>query len=161
MATQDTNQNQNRGMGQGAGAQHNDEAVIRKFFSVLNEHDVNKMLALVSPDCTIMSIPLNKTYQGHSGFREYMQNWITAFPDYKLDITNIISSNERASVEFVARATHKGNFQLPSGNVQPSNKRVELKFADVHELRGGLISKLRSYYDSTTMMTQLGIMPKI
>jgi predicted ester cyclase len=159
MAMQESTQNRT-GTGAQTGGQV-DEALIRRMFGSFNEHDINKMMPFQAPDCSIVNVPLNRTYQGHSGFREFMDGWLTAFPDYKLDVTNIVCANDKCVVEFTARATHTGNLALPSGNVQPSNKRVELKFIDAYEFRGGLVTKSRTYYDPMSMMTQLGIMPKM
>jgi steroid delta-isomerase-like uncharacterized protein len=158
MATQET-QNRAGAGGQAGGAI--DEAFVRRMFATFNEHDISKMLPLVAPDCSFTNVPLNRTFQGHSGFREFIEGWLTAFPDYKLEITNMVCSNDRCIVEFTGRATHTGNLALPNGNVQPTNKRVELKFINAYDFRGGLITKQRMYYDGVSMLTQLGIMPKM
>ena len=98
---QNTGTPQNRGTTPGMpnGATQVDESLIRRIFSALNEHDVNKSLAFVSPDCTIINVPINRTYQGHSGFREFLQGWITAFPDYKLELTNYVCSGDKCMVD--------------------------------------------------------------
>ena len=42
----------------------------------------------------------------------------------------------------------------------PTGKSVTLEFCDVLEMKGDKIAGGRSYYDTGTMMRQLGLMPE-
>ena len=79
-------QGQNRGNGPlvHPGDGQGNEALMRKMFNVLNERSAGKMLPFLADNVTIINTAVNKTYQGHAGFSEYLNNYITAFPDYRL-----------------------------------------------------------------------------
>ena len=46
------------------------------------------------------------------------------------------------------------------GEMPPTGKSVTLEFCDVLEMKGDKIAGGRSYYDTGTMMRQLGLMPE-
>ena len=60
-------------------------------------------------------------------------------------------------VEFTGRGTHTGPLSGPSGVMPPTQKRVELQLCDVWEVNGGKLANLRSYFDTATLMSQLGV----
>jgi len=164
MATQEKGTPQGRGQMQGNGMQggtaQDVENIVRRLFVANNEHDARKMLPFLATTIQGHDVPANKTFQGHGGFTEWMNNWITAFPDYKLEINNILATPEKCVVEFTARATHTGNLLSPVGNVPPTNRRIEMKFVESYELANGLITRSRTYYDAASMLNQLGLMQK-
>ena len=157
---------QKPGAGKGGGqfvqpgnAQEN-EGLIRKMINVLNEHNVGKVLPFLADDVVVMNVPVNKTHHGHAGFGEFLNNWKNAFPDYKIELTNLICTADKCAVEFTARATHTGALTGPMGTIPATNKRVELKFAESYDMVNGKIAKNRSYWDSGSLMSQLGLLPK-
>ncbi len=165
MATTETGSTHNRGQtpGNGAGTQgtpQENEALVRKMISTLNEHDANKMLPFMSDNVMISNVAFNKTYQGRDGFREYLTSWITAFPDYQLEVTNVVATNNKAMCEFTARATHSGPLNTPNGSIPATNRRVELRFVEAYELNNGKIAKGRTYFDPANLMSQIGLAQK-
>jgi hypothetical protein len=49
--------------------------------------------------------------------------------------------------------------QTPAGVIPPTGKTIALKFAEVFEIRDGKIRVMRAYWDTATLMQQLGLMP--
>jgi len=47
----------------------------------------------------------------------------------------------------------------PAGTIPPTGRTVELRLGEVYEVRESKIAKLHAYYDSATMMRQLGLLP--
>jgi steroid delta-isomerase-like uncharacterized protein len=161
MATTNTDvQKQERGIGDGhvaqPGSAQANEALIRKMINALNERNVSKVLPFYADNAVTVNVPVNRTHQGHAGFSEFLNNWATAFPDYKLELTNILCTADKAAVEFTARATHTGTLASPMGNLPATNRRVEIKFNEFYELTNGKITKNRSYWDTSSLMSQLG-----
>ena len=63
-------------------------------------------------------------------------------------------------MEFTARATHTGTLTIPSGSIPATGRRVDLKFSESYDLVNGKIAKLRSYWDTGSLMAQLGLTTK-
>ncbi len=59
--------------------------------------------------------------------------------------------------EYVFSGTHTGRLASPAGEIPPTGKRLELKFADVFVIRDGLVVEHHIYYDQVAF--RCGLMP--
>jgi steroid delta-isomerase-like uncharacterized protein len=161
MATQDKNlQGQKGAVPRGNGhAILSNEEIARTFHRLFNERKWDEMLALVSDDCTWELTPFSQTYKGKQGYRQICQMWLDGIPDGKCDVQNVVTTNDRIVVEFIGRGTHSGTLKGPAGTVAPTNKRVNLPYCDVMEVRNGQIVSARSYFDMNTLLSQVGVQP--
>jgi predicted ester cyclase len=80
-------------------------------------------------------------------------------PDARTEIVNLISDGARVASEHIGRGTHTGPFVRPAGTIPPAQRAFELRIGEFCEMHEGKIAKLRAYYDSATMMRQLGLLP--
>ena len=46
----------------------------------------------------------------------------------------------------------------PQGEIPPTGKSVDVAFCDVYQFKDGKFTSLRSYFDTATLMGQLGLM---
>jgi len=134
-------------------------AIIRSHVDYFNSRDTEKGLALVTPDVKWTNIPFNRDFTGHAGFREFHNNWVTAMSDIKIEIVNQAGDDKWTFVEMVARGTHNGPLIGPQGTIPASQKKLDLKVCEVFRLQDGLIAESHVYFDSATMMRQLGVLP--
>jgi len=116
--------------------------------------------ALVAEDAEFREIPGSRTYRGPQGTRENFDFWLGAFPDGKVEITNLVDAGETVVVEYKGRGTNTGTLQIEGGAIPPTGKQVQLEFCDVLQFKGGKIAGGRSYYDAASMMQQLGLVPE-
>jgi steroid delta-isomerase-like uncharacterized protein len=96
---------------------------------------------------------------GTEELKQYLQAWTTAFPDGRVEITNVVETGDQAAGEITYRGTHTGPFASPQGEVPPTGKSVELPGACFVTIGGDKIQSFRGYYDTMAMMVQLGLMP--
>lgn len=82
------------------------------------------------------------------------QMFTTAFPDGRINITNVKTDGNFVTVEFMGTGTHKGDLM----GVSPTNKRVSIPVCNVLELRDGKIYREHEYMDMMHMFRQLGVM---
>jgi len=134
--------------------------VVRSHFDSFNARDIEKGLALVTNDVKWMNIPFNVNYTGHSGYREFHNNWTTAMPDCKVEIKNVIGGDEWTVVEFIGRGTQTGPLAGPQGTIAATQKKLELKVCEVFRLKDGQITESHVYFDAATMLRQLGLLPQ-
>jgi SnoaL-like polyketide cyclase len=59
----------------------------------------------------------------------------------------------------VGRGTHSGPFVTPAGTIPATGGSIELRFAELFEVSEGKIRQMHAYYDTATMMRQLGLLP--
>lgn len=134
-------------------------ALVRTHLDLYNRRDFEKGASLVTEDAVIVNVPFGVTHQGRSGYKEFGQNWANAFPDSKVEPTNVIATEEWATVEYTARGTHNGPLASPMGSIPATGKKTEVKFCQIFRVRDGKVSELRLYYDAAGMMRDLGLRP--
>lgn len=135
-------------------------ALVRAHFDAYSGREFDKCLEMVTDDIRWTNIPFNVAFTGKKAYRDYLQNWITAVPDAKVEVVNVVAGPEWTAVEFVGRGTHSGPFIGPRGNVPPTHRKVDLKFCKMVRVVEGHITEAQIYFDGATLMGQLGLMPQ-
>lgn len=133
-------------------------AVIRAHYDAFNRRDNDKGQSLVTNDVKWTNVPFNLQYTGHKGYRESLDNWITALPDCKVEITNLVAGTDWAAVEFTGRGTHTGTLVGPSGTMPATQQKLELKCCEVMRIQDGQIAEARLYFDAASLLRQLGLL---
>ena len=131
--------------------------MARGIYEMFNNRDFDGMAALAAENMEVVNIPVGATLSGPAGFRQHAQGWGGAFPDSRVEVTNVIASDEGVVVEFRGRGTHTGPLASPAGEIPATGKSVDIPFCDVYQVKGGKLSSLHAYFDSATMLRQLGL----
>jgi steroid delta-isomerase-like uncharacterized protein len=133
--------------------------LARSLYEGFNARDFDRAAASISEDSEILNVPLGVTLRGLEGNRQFQQGWATAFPDSKVEITNLIATDDYVVVEFTGRGTHTGPLAGPTGTIPATGRPLTLPFVDIHHIQNGKIVRSRTYYDVMGMMQQLGLVP--
>jgi predicted ester cyclase len=128
-------------------------AIVEAIYAAFNEKDIDRAISLATPDAKVLNIPFGTEHS----FKDYMQNWATAFPDGKIENIKLLQSGDSVVAEYIGRGTHTGTLQTPMGPIPATNRRVQLRFAEVLELRDAKVARGRAYFDSASFMRQLGL----
>jgi len=72
-------------------------------------------------------------------------------------IDRIIAQDDYVVVEFTGRGTHTGTLATPAGDIPATGRSVTLQLVDVLEFADEKVKAQRSYFDSGSLMAQLGI----
>ena len=83
--------------------------------------------------------------------------WATAFPDGMAVVDRVIASGAHVVVEYTGRGTHTGTLSTSMGDIPATGRSVTLQMCDVLEFENGKVRSQRSYFDTGSMMAQLGI----
>lgn len=127
--------------------------VIREMYDAWNAKDLDRCASYAQPDMQMTNMPFGVTLS----FREYIENWARAFPDGKIEPKSIVVQGERAMAEFTGTGTHTGTLKAPTGDLPPTQRRLELPFVESYRFRDGKLAEGRIYFDAFSMLTQLGI----
>jgi len=133
--------------------------VIQALFDAFNKGDLVSAASLVTQDFELIDVPAGYTFHGSDGLLQWFQGFLTAGPDAKTEIFNTIVEDDWVATEHIGRFTHTGPLVTPGGEIPPTGRRVEIQIAEFYQMKDGKIRSLRAYYDSATMMRQLGLMP--
>jgi steroid delta-isomerase-like uncharacterized protein len=134
-------------------------AAVRALNEAYNKRDWDGAIALTTPEVTFVNVATGQTFQGPEGVRRFLQGWAAAFPDSRVETTLVVADEQGAVMEFRGRGTQTGPLQSPAGDIPPTGRSVDVPFAQVVELQEGKIARARLYFDSMTLLQQLGVVP--
>jgi steroid delta-isomerase-like uncharacterized protein len=130
------------------------EQLFKQFMEAENSHDVERVLALVTDDVVIEDVTWGIVMKGKDGVRQGYTDFIKVVPDFKLEPKSRIITDKSFAVELVFSGTHKGDFPgLPA-----TGKRFSIRDCSFGELQNGKVKGRRDYWDSASMLRQLGVM---
>ena len=95
------------------------------------------------------------------GIREYMQSWLTAFPDMKVRTVNRVTSEDSVGVEIEFTGTNKGPLNMAGREIPPTKKKVVAHGTYFARIKNGKIVEFHSHPDIAEMMMQLGLMASV
>ena len=96
------------------------------------------------------------TDEVYDGAEEVLAHWTElerAFPDQEIEIVALHSSDDAVLMEAIARGTHAGPFR----GLPPTGRRFEQRFLAIFVFEGEDLVCERIYYDTATILQQLGI----
>ncbi len=118
-----------------------------------NRRDFDAVENLLAEDFTYHDQSRGVTFSGRSGFREFMQGWVTAFSNAEVFEPKYIDGGDTVVAEFIARGINDG----PLGPLPKTDKQLNLHFYEVMRFNNnGQIVSGNAYYDQQSMMVQLG-----
>jgi len=90
------------------------------------------------------------------GTLEFFRILLTAFPDIRMDVEDLIASEDKTVARVKVTATHQGEFM----GVPPTGARVELQLIDIMRFDdAGLVCEHWGVTDMLSLMQQLGVVP--
>jgi len=94
--------------------------------------------------------------RGRDAIREFYGEMFRAFPDFEINVKQIIGDDVGAAVRWVASGTFTGS---PFQGIQPTGRRIELRGVDYMEISDGLIATNTIFYDGAEFARQIGMLP--
>ncbi len=135
--------------------------VIRQHHERLNRGDVQAAVLDYAEDTKNQGRPV-----GREGLRLVLEDIYTTFPDWRMEIAEMVAEGDSVVVRCTVSGTHRGvgrrsvNGGMLVG-VAPTQKRFEVQHIHWYELRDGKIVEHRANRDDVGMMRQLGLLPPV
>ncbi len=82
-----------------------------------------------------------------------------AFPDLRLEIKQLLADGAGAAAEGTLAGTHDGVLHTPNGDVAPTGRAVELRWAAVYVTDGDTLKSEHLFFDQMDFLGQLGLLP--
>src|SRR5450755_4076104 len=125
----------------------NHATVIQTLFDTFNEREFDRAAALVTEDFELEDLAFGMTLRGPAGLAQWFQGFVTAGPDAKAQLLRTMTTGEWVASEHIGRFTHTGPLVSPAGEIPPTGRSVEVRIAEVYQIKNGKIALLRAYYD--------------
>jgi steroid delta-isomerase-like uncharacterized protein len=78
---------------------------------------------------------------------------LTAFPDLKFDIEDILAEGEKVVVRYTIKGTNHGSYM----GVPPTGKKISLTGISIYKILGAKLVESWGVYDRASLMQQLGV----
>ena len=133
--------------------------IAREQVDAFNSSDWERMQAGLTADARHSELGTRRKVEGPAQIVELFKGWKTAFPDATGTITSAIGSGDTAALEVTWKGTHTGPLVAAEGTIPASGKRQETPAVIVFNFEGGKIRESRQYFDSMTLLEQIGAQP--
>ena len=133
------------------------EQVVRRYIEAFNRGDAKAASAEFAEDATNFGRSV-----GREGFEERMEDIFATFPDWRWDIVDIITSEDKVVVRMNVTGTHLGVGKMrlngmPVG-AAATGKRFEITHMHWFTLRNGQIVDHQANRDDLGLLRQLGLL---
>ncbi len=82
-----------------------------------------------------------------------------AFPDLRLEIVQLLTDGPAAAAEGTLTGTHDGVLRTPNGDIAPTGRAVELRWAALYVTDGETLKSEHLFFDQMDFLGQLGLLP--
>src|ERR671931_529368 len=128
------------------------ERLVREHMKSENRHEFDVTLGTFHhPRYELVGT--GDVYDGPDEVARYFQETRTAFPDQRNELIALHHADDAVIVEANLRGTHDGPFR----GLPPTGRRFEMRFCAVFVFEDDRLVCERVYFDSNTVLRQLGI----
>jgi predicted ester cyclase len=82
-----------------------------------------------------------------------------ALPNLRLELTQLLTDGPAAAAEGTIVGTHDGVLHTPNGDVAPTGRAVELRWAAVYVTDADTLKSEHLFFDQMDFLGQLGLLP--
>lgn len=130
--------------------------VAERYFGAVGRRDLSTMLGLWKRG-GIGSLEGMDDLRAPEGIRQFFEEIFSAFPDFLLEVTQMIAEGDRVVVQWVATGTFAGPGDYQG--LSPTGARIRLNGCDVTTIEDGKLVRNEVYMDTAELARQLGAMP--
>ncbi len=131
-------------------------AVGRAYFEAVGRRDLDAMTAFYEPGGVGEIHGLVRLVAPDS-FRVWFGDLFRAFPDFEMQILDVLASGEKVAVHWRITGSFDGSGRFEG--LAPNGSRVDVRGCDVLTIRNGRIQHNDAYMNGAEMARQLGALP--
>jgi len=128
-----------------------DAAIAEKWIAAWNSHSPEKMLLVFTADVFYEDVAFGEVSHGSAELRKFAASEFEGVPDLELKLLRANVQGGHGTIEWVFSGTDKGVFN--------TGKKFSVRGVSVIDVRDGKISRSLDFYDSGTIMRQVGVLP--
>ncbi len=134
------------------------KAIVRRLYEeVWNKRRLELVDEIISPSHALHDPNVSGSAVGPEAYKRQVTRFITAFPDLRLTIEDIVGENEKLAVAWTISGTHKGEFM----GIPATNKKVSVDGITINHIVNAKIMDSYISWDAWGAMQQLGVVPAL
>ena len=126
---------------------------MHSFFDLGNAHDVEGVAGMVHADYIGESDVLSEPIVGRDAYRSLLVGFWAAFPDTSYNIEQMLAADDCIVTRLLLTGTHRGDFMGKQG----TGRQFSVRLCHVDQWKDGKIKRAWYYWDTATLLRQLGI----
>jgi steroid delta-isomerase-like uncharacterized protein len=130
--------------------------VASQIFEALGKQDLEAAMALQHPD-VVEDFVVLRLFEGREAVRDFFAGLFSAFPDFRIEVLQVVGDETHAVVQWHAHGTFTG---APFQGIHATGRSVDLRGCDVMEFDNGKLKGNTIYYDGLTFARQIGMLPR-
>lgn len=130
--------------------------VATRLFAALRDRNLDLIRSLDHPD-VVRDFVAVAEFRGVDACQEFFTELLAAFPDFDIQVANMIADGDHVVSEWRATGTFTGT---PFRGVHATGRPVELRGCDVMHFDQGKLKRNTVYYDGLGFARQIGLLPK-
>ena len=134
--------------------------IAREQVDAFNSGDWERLRGSLAADCRYDELGTQRKVEGQEKIVELFKGWKTAFPDAVGTVTSAVGSGNTAALEVTWKGTHTGPLMSAEGTIPASGKRQETPAGFFLTFEGDKVKESRHYFDSLTLLKQIGAQPE-
>jgi steroid delta-isomerase-like uncharacterized protein len=128
-----------------------DAAIAEKWIAAWNSHSPDKMIPLFTADIFYEDVAFGEVSHGSAELRKFAASEFEGVPDLELKLLRANVHGGHGTIEWTFSGTDKGVFN--------TGKKFSVRGVSVIDVRDGKISRNLDFYDTATLMRQVGLLP--
>jgi steroid delta-isomerase-like uncharacterized protein len=132
-------------------ANKGESAIAEQWIAAWNSHNPEKMLPLFTDDALYEDVAFGSVNHGKTELRKFAADEFDGVPDLELKLIRADIYGDHGTIEWTFSGTDKGVFK--------TGKRFSVRGVSVIDLRHGKICRNLDFYDSASIMRQVGVLP--
>ena len=130
------------------------KAIARRGYEAINQNNLDALDEVVAPDITDHD-PAPGQAPGLEGVKQWFSSMHTAFPDFRMNVEDMIAEGDKVVARVRMSGTHQGEFM----GIDATGNRVTITGIDILRVNAdGKIMERWGNFDDLGMMQQLGVM---
>ncbi len=125
--------------------------------AAVNAHDVDRAAALFADGYEGFDVSRAAVLRGRRAVREALGDWLRAFPDLHLSLTEVTAQPGRVALAWTKQGTHRGAFL----HVPPTGRRLAVCGLSVLTLERGKIARGLHLWDLAGLLRAMKLLPDL
>lgn len=128
------------------------KGVVRAMFEVSVEESIAMADEVMTPDFVYHTVGGD---MDREMYKQVNAAVLAAFPDLRYTADDMVAEGDRVVTRWTMFGTHMNEFN----GIPAANKEIRLSGVSIDRLAGGKIVETWQFYDSMTLLQQLGVAP--
>lgn len=129
--------------------------LMRRYFDeVWNQKNLAVLDDIISSDHVRFEAGAPQELVGPAGVKQFIQTYITAFPDAQLTVEDLIAEDDKVAARWLFRGTHQGYLK----DIPPTGNLIICPGMTIAHIVEGKMTQYWTSWDTLMLMSQLGLL---